>query len=73
MRWRRMPGQSVRIGVNTMLCFLIVENGDPKTAEFFYARTGWEALDAAGRAGFDETRGFAIIAVFPVDAVSRAA
>ena len=56
-----------------MLCFLIVENGDPKTAECFYARTGWEALDAAGRAGFDETRGFAIIAVFPVDAVSRAA
>jgi hypothetical protein len=56
-----------------MLCFLIVENGDPKTAEFFYARTSWEALDAAGRAGFDETRGFAIIAVFPVDVVSRAA
>ena len=56
-----------------MLCFLIVENGDPKPAEFFYAPTGWQALDAAVRAGFDESRGFAIVAVFPVDAVSRAA
>jgi hypothetical protein len=52
-----------------MNAYLIVEAGDPKTAEWFYADASWQALDAAGRAGFDETRGFAVVLTLPADAV----
>jgi hypothetical protein len=52
-----------------MKAFLIVEAGDPKTAEWFYADASWQALDAAGRAGFDERRGFAVVLTLPADAV----
>jgi hypothetical protein len=52
-----------------MNAYLIVEAGDPKTAEWFYADASWQALDAAGRSGFDETRGFAVVLTLPADAV----
>jgi hypothetical protein len=49
--------------------YLIVEAKDPKTAEWFYANASWQALDAAGRAGFDEARGFEVVLTLPADAV----
>jgi hypothetical protein len=44
-----------------MKAFLIVEGGDPKTAEWFYADYSWQALDAAKAAGYSESVGFAIV------------
>ena len=44
-----------------MKAFLIVEGNDPKTAEWFFADAGWQALDQAKAAGFDELVGFAIV------------
>jgi len=44
-----------------MKAFLIVEGGDPKTADWFYAKTSWEALDAAKAAGYSESVGFAVV------------
>jgi hypothetical protein len=44
-----------------MKAFLIVEGGDSKTAEWFYAEASWQALDAAKAAGFSETVGFAVV------------
>jgi hypothetical protein len=41
--------------------FLIVEGSDPKTAEWFFADAGWQALDQAKAAGFNELVGFAIV------------
>jgi hypothetical protein len=52
-----------------MNAYLIVEADDPKTAEWFYADASWQALDAAGRAGFDETRGYKVVRTLPTDAV----
>ncbi len=53
-----------------MNAYLIVQGKDPKTAEWFYARTSWQALDAAKADGFDETVGFAVVRTLPVDSVS---
>lgn len=44
-----------------MKAYLIVEGGDPKTAEWFYADASWQALDAAKAAGFSESLGFAVV------------
>jgi hypothetical protein len=54
-----------------MKAFLIVEGNDVKTAEWFYARTGWKALDDAKRAGFDELIGFAIVKTFSIETVEH--
>ena len=53
----------------TMNAFLIVEANDPATAEWFYARASWQALDAAKAAGFDESRGFAVVRTAPAESV----
>jgi hypothetical protein len=50
--------------------FLIVENNDSKTAEWFYADASWQALDAAKANGFNEMIGFAIVKTMDVDQVS---
>ena len=50
--------------------FLIVENNDPKTAEWFYADASWKALDSAKANGFNEMIGFAIVKTMDVDQVS---
>jgi hypothetical protein len=52
-----------------MKAFLIVEGNDPTTAEWYYARTSWQALDAAKADGFDETKGFAVVRTMHVDEV----
>lgn len=44
-----------------MKAFLIVEGGDPKTADWFYAEASWQALDAAKAAGYSESVGFAVV------------
>lgn len=54
-----------------MKAFLIVEGNDAKTAEWFYARTGWQALDDAKTAGFDELRGFAVVKTFSIETVEH--
>ena len=53
----------------TMKAFLIVEANDPATAEWFYARASWQALDAAKAAGFDESKGFAVVFTAPAETV----
>ena len=54
-----------------MKAFLIVEGSDAKTAEWFYARTGWKALDDAKNAGFDELIGFSIVKTFSIETVEH--
>ena len=56
-----------------MNAYLIVEAGDAATAEWFYARYSWQALDAAKAAGFDETKGFAVVRTLPAHMVDVAA
>jgi hypothetical protein len=51
-----------------MKAYLIVEGGDPKTADWFYARTSWQALDAA-KAAYSETVGFAVVKTLALDEV----
>jgi hypothetical protein len=53
-----------------MKAFLIVEGGDPKTADWFYAEASWQALDAAKAAGYSESVGFAVIKTMRVDEMS---
>ena len=52
-----------------MKAFLIVEAHDPETAEWFYAWASWQALDAAKAAGFDESKGFAVVMTASIDTV----
>ena len=49
--------------------FLIVEGSDSRTAQWFYADAAWQALDQAGRDGFDETIGFRVVRTADADAV----
>jgi hypothetical protein len=44
-----------------MKAFLIVEGNDARTAEWFFAYAGWQALDAAKASGFNEMIGFSIV------------
>jgi hypothetical protein len=53
-----------------MKAFLIVEGGDPKTADWFYAEASWQALDAAKAAGYSESVGFAVVNTMRVDEMS---
>ena len=53
-----------------MNAYLIVEANDANTAEWFYARTSWQALDDAKASGFNESRGFAVVLTLPIDSVS---
>jgi hypothetical protein len=53
-----------------MKAFLIVEGGDPKTADWFYAEASWQALDAAKAAGYSESVGFAVVKTMRVDEMS---
>jgi hypothetical protein len=53
-----------------MKAFLIVEGNDAKTAEWFYAKYSWQALDAAKVGGFDETVGFSIVRTMNANEVS---
>ena len=53
----------------TQFAFLIIEAKDPKTAQWFYAKYSWQALDQAKRDGFDEIKGFEIVKTLPADVV----
>ena len=53
-----------------MKAFLIVEGNDSRTAEWFFAYAGWQALDDAKSAGFNELVGFAIVKTLDASEVS---
>lgn len=53
-----------------MKAFLIVEGNDATTAEWFFSDTGWQALDQAKAAGFNELIGFAIVKTMNASEVS---
>lgn len=53
-----------------MKAFLIVEGGDPKTAEWYFANASWKALDAAKADGFCETKGFAVAKTLEISQMS---